>query len=130
MSPVTSLQRPASSIEACVTKSDIVCKMVDAGMTFLKKKKLTASNANLVYDAIKEQYKRDIVELAETHQSFFKIMTHYVASLGLVPEDVRHMELKRRLFEFIMKNIEYTKVNLIITYPLFFQYFIRNSLIS
>ena len=130
MSPVTSPQRPASSIEACVTKSDIVCKTVDAGTTFLKKKKLTASNANLVYDAIKEQYKRDIVEFTETHQSFFKIMTHYVASLGLVPEDVRHMELKRRLFEFIMKNIEYTKVNLIITYPLFFQYFIRNSLIS
>ena len=91
---------------------------------------MTASNANLVYDAIKEQCKRDIVEFTETHQSFFKIMTHYVASLGLVPEDVRHMELKRRLFEFIMKNIEYTKVNLIITYPLFFQYFIRNSLIS
>ena len=81
-----------------------------------------------MYDAIKEQYKRDSVEFPETHQSFFKIMTHYVASLGLVPEDVRHMELKRRLFEFIMKNIEYTKVNLIITYPLFFQYFIRNSL--
>ena len=117
MSPVTSPQRPASSIEACVAKSDIVCKTVDAGTTFLKKKKLTASNANLVYDAIKEQYKRDIVEFTETHQSFFKIMTHYVASLGLVPEDVRHMELKRRLFEFIMKNIEYTKVNLIITYP-------------
>ena len=130
MSPVTSPQRPASSIEACVAKSDIVCKTVDAGTTFLKKKKLTASNANLVYDAIKEQYKRDIVEFTETHQSFFKIMTHYVASLSLVPEDVRHMELKRRLFEFIMKNIEYTKVNLIITYPLFFQYFIRNSLIS
>ena len=91
-------------------ESDIVCKTVDAGMTFLKKKKLTASNSNLVYDAIKEQYKRDIVEFAETHQSFFKIMTHYIASLGLVPEDVRHMELKRRLFEFIMKNIEYTKV--------------------
>ena len=94
MSPVTSLQRPASSIEACVAKSDIVCKTVDAGTTFLKKKKLTASNANLVYDAIKEQYKRDIVKFTETHQSFFKIMTHYVASLGLVPEDVRYMELK------------------------------------
>ena len=94
MSPVTSLYRPASSIEVCVAKSDIVCKMVDAGMTFFRKKKLTASNANLVYDAIKEQYKRDIVEFAETHQSFFKIMTHYIASLSLVPEDVRHMELK------------------------------------
>ena len=130
MSPVTIPQRPASSIEACVAKSDIVCKTVDVGTTFLKKKKLTASNANLVYDAIKEQYKRDIVEFTETHQSFFKIMTHYVTSIGLVPEDVRHMELKRCLFEFIMKNIKYTKVNLIITYPLFFQYFIRNSLIS
>ena len=54
MSPVTSPQRPASSIEACVAKSDIVCKTVDAGTTFLKRKKLTASNANLVYDAIKE----------------------------------------------------------------------------
>ena len=130
MSPVTSPQRPASSIEARVAKLDIVCKTVDVGTTFLKKKKLTASNANLVYDAIKEQYKRDIVEFTETHQSFFKIMTHYVASLGLVPEDVRHMERKQRLFEFIVKNIEYTKVNLIITYPLFFQYFIRNLLIS
>ena len=94
MSPVTSLQRPASSIEACVAKLDIVCKMVDVGTTFLKKKKLTASNANLVHDAIKEQYKRDIVEFTDTHQSFFKIMTHYVASLSRVAEDVRHMELK------------------------------------
>ena len=40
MNPVTSLHRPASSIEACVAKSDIVCKMVDAGMTFLKKKEV------------------------------------------------------------------------------------------
>ena len=47
MSPVTSPHRPASSIEACVSKSDIVCKMVDAGTTFLKEKKLTATNANL-----------------------------------------------------------------------------------
>ena len=94
MSPVTSPHRPASSIEVCVAKSNIVCKTVDAGRTFLKKKKLTASNANLVYDAIKQQYKRDIVEFADTHQSFFKIMTHYIASLGLVPEDARHMELK------------------------------------
>ena len=37
MSPVTSPDRPASSIEACVAKSDIVCKTVDAGTTFLKK---------------------------------------------------------------------------------------------
>ena len=117
MSPVTSPLRPASSVEACVAKSDIVCKTVDAGTTFLKKKKLTSSNANLVYDAIKMQYKRDILEFADTHQSFFKIMIHYIAALGLVPEDVRHMELKRQLFEFVMKNIEYTKVNLSIIYP-------------
>ena len=58
MSPVTGLHRPASSIEACVAKSDIVCKTVDVGMTFLKKKKLTASNENLVYDTIKEQYRK------------------------------------------------------------------------
>ena len=38
MSPVTSPHRPASSIEACVAKSDIVCKTVDAGTTFLKKR--------------------------------------------------------------------------------------------
>ena len=38
MGPVTSPHRPASSIEACVAKSDIVCKTVDAGMTFLKKR--------------------------------------------------------------------------------------------
>ena len=117
MSPVTSPHRPASSVEACVAKSDIVCKTVDAGTTFLKKKKLTSSHANIVYDAIKMQYKRDIVEFTDTHQSFFKIMTHYIAALGLVPEDVQHMELKCQLFEFVMKNIEYTKVNLSIIYP-------------
>ena len=38
MSLVTSPHRPASSIEACVAKSDIVCKTIDAGTTFLKKK--------------------------------------------------------------------------------------------
>ena len=38
MSPVTSPHRPASSIEACVAKSDIVCKTVGVGTTFLKKR--------------------------------------------------------------------------------------------
>ena len=62
-----------------------------------------------VYNAI-SKHKREIVEFEDTDQSFYKIMTHYVPSLVMVPEDIRHMELKRQLFTFAMKNIEYTKV--------------------
>ena len=48
-------------------------------------------------------------------------MTHYVPSLWMIPEDTRYLELKKNLFEFVIKNTEYTKVRV-----LFFPSFLLN----
>ena len=91
------------------SKADTVCKLADLGNAFLKKKKITATNSQAIVDAV-NQYSRTIVEFNVQDQSFMKIMTYYFPSLSHLPEDVRHMELKKKLYEFTMKNIEYTKV--------------------
>ena len=38
-------------------------------------------------------------------------MTYYYQAISMIPEDVRYLELRRQLFDFVMKNAEYTKVN-------------------
>ena len=78
--------------------------------TFLKKKKITPTHSQAICDAV-GQYNRNIVEFNESHQSFFKIMTYYYPTIGMIPEDVQYLELRRQLFDFVMKNAEYTKVN-------------------
>ena len=80
------------------------------GNTFLKKKKITPTHSQAICDAV-GQYNWNIVEFNESHQSFFKIMTYYYPAIGMIPEDVRYLELRRQLFDFFMKNTEYTKVN-------------------
>ena len=110
--PVGSPNRPTSSTENWIAQADARAKSADFGNTFLKKKKLTQANIAAVYNTI-SQHKREIVEYEETTQSFYKIMTHYFPNLAMIPEDVRHLELKRQLFTFAMKNIEYTKVKII-----------------
>ena len=112
ISPVTSPLRSPSSVDECISKADTVCKLADLGNVFLKKKKITATNSQAIVDAV-NQYSRTIVEFNVQDQSFMKIMTYYFPSLSHLPEDVRHMELKKQLFEFTMKNIEYTKVCII-----------------
>ena len=112
ITPVGSPNRPTSSTENWIAQADARAKSADVGNNFLKKKKLTQANVAAVYNTI-SQHKREIVEYEETTQSFYKIMTHYCPNLAMIPEDVRHLELKWQLFTFAMKNIEYTKVNII-----------------
>ena len=109
-SPVVSPFRPTSSVAECIAKAESICKLSDAGNTFLKKKKITPTHSQAICDAV-GQYNRNIVEFNESHQSFFKIMTYYYPAIGMIPEDVRYLELRRQLFDFVMKNAEYTKVN-------------------
>ena len=107
--PVGSPNRTISSTENWIAQADARSKSADVGNTCLKKKKITQANVAAVYNAI-SKHKREIVEFEYTDQSFYKIMTHYLPSLVMIPEDIRHMELKRQLFIFAMKNIEHTKV--------------------
>ena len=109
-SPVVSPFRPTSSVAECIAKADSICKLFDVGNTFLKKKKITPTHSQAICDAV-GQYNRNIVEFNESHQSFFKIMTYYYLAISMIPEDVRYLELRRQLFDFVMKNAEYTKVN-------------------
>ena len=109
-SPIISLYQPTSSVAECIAKGDSICKLADVGNIFLKKKKITPTNSQAICDAV-GQYNRNIVEFNESHQSFFKIMTYYYLAIGMIPEDVQYLELRRQLFDFAMKNTEYTKVN-------------------
>ena len=109
-SPVVSLFRLTSSVAECLAKAESICKLSDAGNTFLKKKKITPTHLEAICDAV-GQYNWNIVEFNESHQSFFKIMTYYYPPIGMIPEDVRYLELRTQLFDFVMKNAEYTKVN-------------------
>ena len=107
--PVGSPNRTKASTESWIAQADARSKSANVGNTYLNKKKLTQANVAAVYNAI-SKHKREIVEFEDTDQSICKIMTHYLPSLAMIPEDIRHMELKQQLFTFAMKNIEYTKV--------------------
>ena len=67
----------------------------------------------VIYDNVSEQHNREIIEYHEDVQSFYKRMTHYVPLLGMIPKDTCYLELKKNLFEFVMKNTEYTKVRVL-----------------
>ena len=86
-SPVVSPFRPTSSVAECIAKAESICKLSDAGNTFLKKKKITPTHSQAICDAV-GQYNRNIVEFNESHQSFFKIMTYYYPAISMIPEDV------------------------------------------
>ena len=111
--PVGSPNRATTSTKTWAAQADARSKSADVGNNFIKKKKLTQANVSSVYNAI-SKHKREIVEYEETIQSFYKIMAHYLPNLAMIPEDVRHLELKRQLFTFAMKNIEYMKVKFLI----------------
>ena len=53
---------------------------------------------------------RDIIAFDDSPQSFYRIMTFYSTDLNFVPDNIKHKELQKRLFTFIMKNVEYTQV--------------------
>ena len=56
--------------------------------------------------------RRDIIEFSVAKNSFYTIIAFYVDNLGLIPDDLKPRELKSHLFNFVMKNHKYTKVNI------------------
>ena len=111
VSPASTPNREASSIEACKAVAETKSKCAETGEAFIRKKKMTPANNVKLFEAVKA-HKRDSIDYNEGVDSFYKIMTYYAeAWYGMVPEDVRHLKLKENLFNFVMKNSEYTQVN-------------------
>ena len=110
-SPRSQIQSPLDLYKA---QSDLKSKTADQGNTFLKKKKITPANMKLIFDYMHSK-KRDIIKFSVTKNSFYAIIAFYVDNLGLIPNDLKPGELKSRLYNFVMKNHEYTKVNISIT---------------
>ena len=111
-SPNRAKQNPNTGAEQASTK----CKTVDAGNVYIKKKKITQTGKAVVFNAVKEKG-QGIIEWTNEKESFYKILSYYVPSLNMTPEDMRVGQLKKELFAFIHKNYEYTQV-----------YIIKNSL--
>ena len=105
-SPLAQNQSP---LDLYKVQAQMKSKTAEQGNIFLKKKKITASNMKLIFDHMKVK-KRDIIEFNVTKNSFYVIIAFYVDNLGLIPDKLKPAELKNRLYNFIMKNHEYTKV--------------------
>ena len=110
-SPRSQIQSPLDLYKA---QSDLKSKTADQGNTFLKKKKITPANMKLIFDYMRSK-KRDIIEFSVTKNSSYAIIAFYVDNLGLIPDNLKPRELKSCLYNFVMKNHEYTKVNISIT---------------
>ena len=114
--PLTSPNRAQQNSNTGAEQATSKCKTVDAGNIFIKKKKITQTGKQVLFNAVKEKG-REIVEWTEQNESFYKILSYYVPSLNMTPEDMRVGQLKKELFGFIHKNYEYTQV-IIIKYSL------------
>ena len=110
-SPRLQIQSPLDLYKA---QSDLKSKTADQGNTFLKKKKIMLANMKLIFDYMCSK-KRAIIEFSIAKNSFYAIIAFYVDNLGLIPDDLKPGELKSHLYNFVMKNHEYTKVNISIT---------------
>ena len=114
----TSINSPQSQIQSPLdlykAQSDLKSKAADQGNTFLKKKRITPANMKLIFDNMRSK-KRDIIEFSVTKKSFYAIIAFYVDNLGLIPNNLKPGKLKSYLYNFVMKNHEYTKVNISIT---------------
>ena len=109
-SPTGTPVRPSTNFEECLVQADSKSKIAESGNLFLKKKKITPANADVVYQCVTEK-ERDIIEYPSSALTFFKIMAHYTPEMAFVPEDERPYKLKTQLVNFVMKNIDYTKVS-------------------
>ena len=96
-------------IDECIAQADAKSKNAEIGNKFLKTKKVTLANGNTVFDAIAKM-DRDIIEYPYSPLSFYRILAHYTPDMAFVPEDERPFKLKTKLLNFVMQNIEYTKV--------------------
>ena len=96
-------------IDECIAQADTKSKNAEIGNKFLKTKKVTPANGNTVFDAVAKM-DRDIIEYPYSPLSFYRILAHYTPDMAFVPEDERLFKLKTKLLNFVMQNIEYTKV--------------------
>ena len=96
--------------EICIAQANYKTKNTAQCDLFLKRKKVTASNKPLIFQHIKDK-DLEKIEFDTKPLSFYRIMTQYIGGLGMVPEDVRHKQVKDSLFTFVMQNVQYTKVN-------------------
>ena len=99
-----------SALDLCIAQGEAKCKTADQGNIFLKKKKITDANMKTIFDIIKGK-KKDIIKYSVPKNSFFVIMAFYCDSLGLISDEVKPSEMKKRLYDFTMENNKYTKVN-------------------
>ena len=113
--PGTPLRSPKNqgktTLEMNLAHTEAKGKTADAGNQFLKKKKVTSGNLQTCFKAIRDKG-RDITDYNEEKNSFYLIISHYFDSLWMVPEDQRPSEIKSLLYNFVMRNNEYTKVNM------------------
>ena len=106
-SPSSTPYRP----EICIAQADYKAKNTAQCDTFLKRKKVTSANKAAVFQHIKDK-ELEIIEYDTQPLSFYRIMTQYIGGLGMIPEDVRHKQVKEKLFTFVMQNVHYTKVTI------------------
>ena len=105
----------ATNAEIIQVQSESKGKLAVGMQMFITKKKMMTGNHMTIFDAVKKKG-HDVIDFPEGPQSFYRIMTHYAASLNFVPEDIRHKHLQQDLFTFVMKNVDYTKVKIVIMY--------------
>ena len=108
-SPAHTPVRHTRIIDECIAQSDAKSKNAEIGNKFLKTKKVTPANGATVFEAVAKM-DRDIIEYPYTPLSFYRILAHYSPDMAFVPEDERPFKLKTKLLNFVMQNIEYTKV--------------------
>ena len=108
-SPAHTPVRHTRIIDECIAQADAKSKNAEIGNKFLKTKKVTPANGNTVFDAVAKM-DRDIIEYPYSPLSFYRIPAHYTPDMVFVPEDERPFKLKTKLLNFVMQNIEYTKV--------------------
>ena len=108
-SPAHTPVRHTRIIDECIAQADAKSKNAEIGNKFLKTKKVTPANGNTVFDAVAKM-DRDIIEYPYSPLSFYRILAHYTPDMAFVPEDERPFKLKTKLLNFVMQNIEYTKV--------------------
>ena len=108
-SPAVTPGKMFENVEGNLALAECKCKLADAGDMFLRKKKMTAANASVLFQSIKERGK-EVVVFDDGPQSFYKIMSYYARGLEMVPKDMRFRTLKEQLFDFVMENMKYTQV--------------------
>ena len=108
-SPAHTPVRHTRNIDECIAQADAKSRNAEIGNKFLRSKKVTPANGSIVFHAVLDK-NREIIEFPFTPLSFYRILAHYSPDMAFVPEDERPFKLKTKLLNFVMQNIEHTKV--------------------